>query len=58
MRQKRDNQANLQQLFTWLMEGKLKPHISAEYPLKAAAEALNALMARRATGKVVLIPVQ
>ncbi len=55
MRQKRENQANMQQLFAWLMEGKLKPHISAVYPLEKAADALNALMARQTTGKVVLV---
>jgi NADPH2:quinone reductase len=55
MRQKRENQANMQQLFAWLLEGRLNPHISAVYPLKAASAALNELMARRATGKVVLV---
>jgi NADPH2:quinone reductase len=28
-RQKKDNQANMMQLFGWLMQGKIKPHISA-----------------------------
>lgn len=54
-RQKKDNQANMMQLFGWLMQGKLKPHISAEYPLEQAAQALNDLMERKATGKVVLV---
>jgi NADPH2:quinone reductase len=55
MRQKRENQANMQQLFAWLLEGRLNPHISAVYPLEAASVALNELMARRATGKLVLV---
>lgn len=55
MRQKPDNQANMQQLFAWLAEGRLKPHISSVYPLESAADALNALMARQTTGKVVLV---
>lgn len=54
-RQKKDNQANMMQLFGWLMQGKLKPHISAEYPLEQAAQALNDLLERKATGKVVLV---
>ena len=47
--------ANGMQLFQWLMQGELKPHISATYPLERAAEALRALMERRVTGKVVLV---
>ena len=54
-RQKKDNQANMMQLFGWLMQGKIKPHISAEYPLAQAAQALNDLLERKATGKVVLV---
>jgi NADPH2:quinone reductase len=49
------NMANGMQLFQWLMQGELKPHISARYPLEQAAEALRALMERRVTGKVVLV---
>ena len=55
MRQKQDNQTNMMQLFGWLMEGRIKPHISAVYPLAQAAQALNQLMARQTTGKVVLV---
>lgn len=54
-RQPKDNMANMMQLFGWLMQGRLKPHISAEYPLEQAAQALNDLMQRKATGKVVLV---
>ncbi|WP_316014231.1 NADPH:quinone oxidoreductase family protein [Roseobacter sp. HKCCA0434] len=43
-----------QQLFTWYMEGKLKPHVSHEVPLDRAAEALDLLTSRKATGKVVV----
>ena len=49
------NQENLQELLKWLTEGKLKPHISATYPLERAAEALNAMMNRTVKGKVVLL---
>jgi NADPH2:quinone reductase len=48
----RSNQEALARLFA---EGKVKPHISATYPLAQAATALNDLLARKVTGKVVLI---
>ena len=54
-REPKQNQANLQQLFAWLREGKIKPHISATYPLNRAADALNDLMQRKVTGKAVLL---
>jgi NADPH2:quinone reductase len=55
-REPQANMANGMQLFQWLMQGGLKPHISAKYPLEQAPEALRALMERRVTGKVVLVP--
>ena len=42
------------QLVDWLARGRLKPHVSATYPLAEARSALHALKARRTTGKVVL----
>lgn len=45
---------DLRTLFGWLKEGKLKPHISATYPLARGAEAIRHLMDRHATGKVVV----
>jgi NADPH2:quinone reductase len=47
---------NIHELITWFAEGKLKPHVSATYPLEHAAEALNNLMERKVTGKAVLVP--
>jgi len=47
----RRNQDALARLFA---EGKVNPHISATYPLAQAATALNDLLARKVTGKVVL----
>jgi NADPH2:quinone reductase len=38
----------------WYQEGKLKPHISQTYPLAQAGEALNTLMQRQATGRIVV----
>jgi NADPH:quinone reductase len=49
------NQQHLQELLTWLAEGKLKPHISATYPLERAADALNDLVNRKVKGKAVLL---
>jgi len=54
-RQPRESRANLSRLLAWLGEGKLRPLVSAVYPLERAAEALAALAARRATGKLVLV---
>jgi NADPH2:quinone reductase len=41
-------------LIDWYTAGKIKPHISATYPLDQANEALELLRARKATGKVVV----
>jgi NADPH2:quinone reductase len=49
------NRANLTQLAGWLVEGRVKPHISATYPLERAVDALGDLIARKVQGKVVLV---
>lgn len=54
-REPQANMGNGMQLFQWLMQGELKPHISQRYPLEKAGEALRALMERKVTGKVVLV---
>jgi NADPH2:quinone reductase len=54
-REPQQSQHNLRELLGWLQEGKLKPHISARYPLENAADALNDLIHRRVVGKAVLI---
>ena len=46
---------NIHELITWMNEGKLKPHVSATYPLEHVADALNDLMERKVTGKAVLV---
>jgi NADPH2:quinone reductase len=38
----------------WFAQGKLKPHISASFPLDRAADALTLMASRKVTGKVVL----
>jgi NADPH:quinone reductase len=55
-RDPQQSQANIQQLLGWLQEGKLRPHISARYPLEQAADALYDIINRKVTGKIVLQP--
>ncbi len=50
------HRANAQQLWAWMAQGKIKPHISASYPLERVADALNALIERKVSGKIVLTP--
>jgi NADPH2:quinone reductase len=44
------------ELMDWFREGRVKPHISARYPLARAAEALEQVAQRKVVGKVVLVP--
>ena len=54
-RRERDlNAANLRDLTAWLRAKKIKPLVSASYPLERAADALNDMMNRKVQGKVVL----
>ena len=48
------HRAHAVEIWKCFAEGKIKPHISGKYPLERAADALNALMARKVAGKVVL----
>ena len=49
------NEANVRDLLAWIASGKLKPLVSAAYPLAQAARALNDVMERKVKGKVVLV---
>ena len=51
----RRNEENLQELMALFNAGKVRPHISATYPLERAADALHDVMERRVKGKVVLV---
>lgn len=42
------------QLGRWYAEGKLRPHVSATFPLDRAGEALQLMAARKVVGKVVI----
>jgi NADPH2:quinone reductase len=52
------NRALMGQLLAWVREGRLRPWISATYPLAEAPTALEALLSRRATGKIVVVTEQ
>jgi NADPH2:quinone reductase len=48
--------ADLATLFKWLGAGKLRPHVAGTYPLARGGEAIRALMERRVSGKLVILP--
>lgn len=48
--------ANMRQLLGWYGEGKVRPHVEAVFLLEKAADALQFIHDRKATGKVVLKP--
>ncbi len=53
-REHKNFQQDLRELFALVKDGKLRPHISARYPPAQGARALNDLMNRKATGKIVV----
>ena len=52
------NVENMTQLFRWLHEKKIRPFISKRYTLSQAGHALDDLLARKAIGKLVVLPQQ
>jgi len=46
--------AAVRELSGWFREGRLKPHVTATYPLEKAADAIRLLAERRVKGKVVV----
>jgi NADPH:quinone reductase len=53
--QPQQNAANLVALLDWYVAGRLRPHVSATFPLERYGEALDAVMQRKVLGKVVLV---
>jgi NADPH2:quinone reductase len=49
------NAANMAELLAWYTQGRLRPHVSATFPLERYRDALDAVMQRKALGKVVLV---
>ena len=47
-------QRGMNELMAWYDEGLLKPHVSFEFPLAQATQALQTILERRSTGRVVL----
>jgi len=48
------NKADLAELAAWLREGRLRPRISGVFPMERCAEALQQVIDRQVTGKLVL----
>ena len=48
--------AGIVQIGQWLRAGKLRPHVSATFPLERAAEAMQMMADRQVKGKVVIVP--
>jgi len=46
---------SFRRLMQWVVDGAIKPHVSATYPLARAVEALHQVLSRKSTGKVVIV---
>ncbi|RYF57743.1 MAG: NADPH:quinone oxidoreductase family protein, partial [Cytophagaceae bacterium] len=46
---------NMQEIATWAIQGKITPHISRQYTLAEAPQALTDMMERRVIGKAVVV---
>ncbi|UFH53460.1 NADPH:quinone oxidoreductase family protein [Spirosoma sp. KNUC1025] len=49
------NQQNIQEIATWVIQGKISPHISKLYTLAEAPQALTDMVERRIIGKAVVV---
>ena len=45
---------SMKTLLQWYDAGKIKPHVSHQIPMEKAADALEMMIQRKSTGKVVL----
>ena len=54
MRDPAGHQENVRELLQFYTDGKIRPRVTARYPLEDAAQALDDVENRRATGKIVL----
>jgi NADPH:quinone reductase len=48
--------AALQQIFGWIKDGRVRPHVTKRYALEETAAALNDMASRRVSGKIVIEP--
>jgi NADPH2:quinone reductase len=56
MRDPERNRANGEKVFSWVAEGKLKPHVDVVFPFARASEVFERMEQRLVKGKVVLVP--
>ena len=54
MREPQNHLSNMQQLAQWHEEGKIKAPVTQTFSLENAADALDTILARKATGKIAL----
>ena len=47
---------NIAELIAWIQDGRLKPILTAEYPLAETARALDDVRLRKVQGKIVIVP--
>tara|TARA_B110001454_G_C12722124_1_gene435153 strand:- start:2734 stop:3750 length:1017 start_codon:yes stop_codon:yes gene_type:complete len=55
MREPQNHLANMEELSKWHEKGKIKAPVTQTFPLEKAADALDTILARKATGKIALI---
>jgi NADPH:quinone reductase len=55
-REPQHNAAAFKQMVDWIAEGKLRPYVSAQYPLEETGRALREMAQRRVVGKIVITP--
>ncbi|CAN5491198.1 NADPH:quinone oxidoreductase family protein [soil metagenome] len=56
IRDPRKNQTNAEQIFAWVGEGRLHPHVDDTIPFARAQEAFEKMARREVKGKLVLVP--
>ena len=47
---------SLHELLQWVQAGAIRPHVSSTFPLERTVDAIQQVVARRSTGKVVVVP--
>ncbi len=53
-REPKPDAEGIAEMIRWIQEGKMRPHISARYPLAEGRQALNDMMNRKVMGKVII----
>ena len=48
------NRANFEIMLDWYADGKIKPHVSRHFPLEETADAMEFILSRQSTGKVIV----